>query len=240
MEDTMNRIVFAVIISVSLFVFSSCGGGGGGTPTSTTPTPTTNNNPVLLSYTATPTLLTAGSASTLTVSATDADNDTLMYEYSASGGTVSGSGASVTWASPSAASAGNTFTVTVAVKDGKCVSGCPSSVKTFEIGTSSTIPTFSSVQTSFFTPTCATAACHGGTQSPTLIAGQAYGNIVNVNSTFSAGKKIVLPGEPDSSAMYLRISGTSQGTQMPKGLSPLSLSDQNKIRDWIRAGAPNN
>lgn len=239
----MNKLLMIGFLSLTVFLVSSCGGGGGSSSasTNTTTTATTvNNNPAISSYVANPTLLTAGASSTLTVTATDADNDALTYEYSASGGTVSGSGASVTWTSSSTASAGATFTVSVTVKDGKCTSGCPSSVKTFEIGTSSTIPTFSSVQTSFFTPTCATAACHGGTQSPALIAGQAYGNIVNVNSTFSAGKKIVLPGESDSSALYLRVSGTSQGTQMPKGLPALSASDQNKIRDWIRAGAPNN
>ncbi len=51
------------------------------------------------------------------------------------------------------------------------------------------------------------------------------------------------PGDPDSSLLYLTISGRTPCPRMPLSLDPgdtLSQIDQDKIRTWIEQGAENN
>lgn len=223
-----KRLPLIALAVASACLFFTCGGGGGA-----------NTAPVISAYTATPTLLPPGQSSSLTVTASDADGDTLSYEYTPSGGTVSAAAASVTWTPPSTATPGSSFTVTVTVKDGKCTNDCPSSRKTFDIADESSLPKLSSDVQPIFTSSCAFSSCHGGTQPPLLTSGNSFNELVNKDSLFTSGKKRVLPGEDAESVLYLRISGTSAGNQMPLGSSPLSTADQEKIKNWIRAGAKN-
>ena len=51
---------------------------------------------------------------------------------------------------------------------------------------------------------------------------------------------ILSPGNPEQSALYLRISETDPETRMPPASEgpPLTKSEQRKIREWIEQGAP--
>lgn len=99
--------------------------------------------------------------------------------------------------------------------------------------------TFSSIQSTVFTPTCALSGCHSGAQRPNLTAGQAYNNIVNVAST--QGIDYIEPGDPDNSYLYRKLTGNNiVGTRMPRGRTPLAQAVLDSIRVWIERGAPNN
>lgn len=67
-----------------------------------------------------------------------------------------------------------------------------------------------------------------------------YGNLVNRPSTYTSGGTLVIPSDSGNSILYKRISGTSVGSQMPKGGQALSSIDQNSIKTWINEGALNN
>ena len=86
------------------------------------------------------------------------------------------------------------------------------------------------------------SGCHmaGGT-APflNLTAGLSHGSLVGRPATRSSGT-LVIQGSASQSVLYLRVSGTSAGSRMPEGRSPLSSSDQNAIRDWIDQGAADN
>lgn len=102
--------------------------------------------------------------------------------------------------------------------------------------------TFSSIQTNILTPKCAVVGCHIGS-SPTgnmnLQANQAYGNLIDVQSAYGLAR--VRPGNPDNSVLYQKVLGNSRfGIRMPQGPNSLSQQEQDAIRDWILADAPNN
>ena len=92
-----------------------------------------------------------------------------------------------------------------------------------------------------FNSTCVTG-CHmpGGTSSfLNLMAGQSYGNLVGRPATRSGGT-LVVQGNSSQSVLFQRVSGTSAGSRMPFGRSPLSSADQATIGNWIDQGAANN
>lgn len=103
--------------------------------------------------------------------------------------------------------------------------------------------TFTRVQNEVFTPSCALLGCHDplGQQSQmVLTAGQAYANIVNVNSVEMPSLKRVDPASFQDSYLYRKVTGAGiTGDRMPQGLPPLSDAHIALIRDWIRRGAPN-
>jgi hypothetical protein len=79
------------------------------------------------------------------------------------------------------------------------------------------------------TKNCALSGCHDAVPAhkPSMVGSATYGNIVNggfVNTI-----------DPYSSAIYTMIKG---GAMPPSG--SIKPSDQQKIIDWIRNGAPNN
>lgn len=109
-------------------------------------------------------------------------------------------------------------------------------------------PTFSADIQPIFTSNCALSGCHAASspqQGQNLSAGQAYANIVNVQSMEVPTLLRVKPGAPDESYLVHKIQGT-QGTvggtggQMPLGGTPLSAAQIATIRAWITAGAQNN
>jgi hypothetical protein len=51
---------------------------------------------------------------------------------------------------------------------------------------------------------------------------------------------LVNTANPAQSGLYLRVSGSSVGTQMPMGGQPLSQQEMSSILNWIQSGAPNN
>ncbi len=74
-----------------------------------------------------------------------------------------------------------------------------------------------------------------------LVAGQAYNNIVNVTNIEYGSYLIVDPYYADSSYMYFKITGNPiAGPRMPYGKTPLPDSLINEIKLWINQGAKNN
>jgi hypothetical protein len=89
--------------------------------------------------------------------------------------------------------------------------------------------------------------CHGGSGGLTLAPGQSYNNLVKVNAQAGCTtKKRVLPGNPDESVLYIRISATTTSTEcgpnsrMPQGGPRLPQATIDLVRDWIAQGANNN
>ncbi len=108
-------------------------------------------------------------------------------------------------------------------------------------------PEFAADVQPIFTANCALSNCHAGSnpvEGMNLGDGQAYANIVNVQSNESALLR-VKPGEPDESYLVHKIQGTQgsvggSGGQMPFGGPALTQTQINLIREWITNGAQNN
>lgn len=104
--------------------------------------------------------------------------------------------------------------------------------------------TFAEIQTQVFTPSCATSGCHSGTNPQAglnLSAGQAYANIVNVNSRQMPTLKLIDPGNSADSYLIRKLTRQNiSGNRMPSGRPPLSSAKINSISQWVDQGAPNN
>ena len=95
-----------------------------------------------------------------------------------------------------------------------------------------------------FNARCGTA-CHGTTNPSgglSLTAASSYGELVNVPGVNSACRDLVRvePGEPTSSLLYRKITGTACGTRMPQNGAALSAAQIDTIEQWIFEGAQNN
>lgn len=90
-----------------------------------------------------------------------------------------------------------------------------------------------------FTANC--VGCHGrfGNGGLDLRAGQAWGNLVDqASATYTQDR--VVPGVPDQSLLYLKITGAAGvGGEMPPGNS-LPAGEITTIRTWIEEGALDN
>jgi hypothetical protein len=94
-----------------------------------------------------------------------------------------------------------------------------------------------------FTASCVAASCHGTPRPPTnpdLREGNSYAALVSVPSSGYAPDLRVDPGHPEQSVLYLKVSGTTRGSQMPFGLNPLPAAQNETIRRWIEEGALQN
>jgi hypothetical protein len=105
-------------------------------------------------------------------------------------------------------------------------------------GSSNMRATFSSIQANVFTPTCALAGCHGGSQSPNLSVGQAYNNLVNKASSQNPSMMRVKPGESSNSYLMKKLNGDGTSIMPPSG--QLSQAKIDSIALWIDTGASNN
>ena len=73
--------------------------------------------------------------------------------------------------------------------------------------------------------------CHGEFGS--------YADVLTIKWTDLIEDKAVIPRQPDTSELYLRLLGdTDNGSQMPLGQDPLDVEAIATIRRWIEAGAP--
>lgn len=103
--------------------------------------------------------------------------------------------------------------------------------------------TLSEVQTQVFTPSCALAHCHDAEAQdrPVLVAGSAWSEIVGVESSAVNGAILVVPGEPTSSYLAMKLNGTTgiDGARMPFGgsLDPTLVT---LVEKWILGGALDN
>lgn len=101
-------------------------------------------------------------------------------------------------------------------------------------------PTLASIQSNVFTPTCAVSGCHASPGAADLILeeGQAFTNLVGVDSTEVNALKRIAPGDPDNSYLIQKIEGTAAiGARMPRGRTPLTDDVIKAIRQWISNGA---
>ena len=94
---------------------------------------------------------------------------------------------------------------------------------------------------------CATSDCHGGANQGGLglaSAAASYANLVDIPAFAvnnpGIGLDRVEPNDHLASYLWLKVSGTTAGTQMPQGLAPLDNIDQTNIMNWINTGALNN
>lgn len=69
---------------------------------------------------------------------------------------------------------------------------------------------------------------------------ETYASIMDRVSTSAAcsGRSVIVPGDPEQSLLYLKISGPPPcGNRMPLGGKALSAAQVQMIRSWIAAGA---
>ncbi len=99
--------------------------------------------------------------------------------------------------------------------------------------------TFAQVQKTIFDVSCALSGCHGDSAWPNLSAGQAYDNIVDVES--SRGLALVDPDDPDNSYLYRKLLADADiaGVRMPPNGPYLTPDALETVRTWIEKGAPN-
>ncbi len=109
-------------------------------------------------------------------------------------------------------------------------------------GTGKDDPSFSSDIQPIFNGSCTATSCHGASAQAgmTLVQGQSYNNLVNVDSAEEPSRKRVLPGDATNSYIVIKLEGRQTiGAKMPMGGSLDAVSLQN-IRNWINRGAKNN
>ncbi len=80
-----------------------------------------------------------------------------------------------------------------------------------------------------FDQTCALSGCHNDATRAGDLSLTSYHNLTQ-------RPNIVVPGDPNSSLLYLRITGQI-GQQMPLNRPPLTQNQQEGIRTWIVEGA---
>jgi hypothetical protein len=107
-------------------------------------------------------------------------------------------------------------------------------------------PTFTELQTTIFTPTCAVSGCHLGDTAQLgldLSAGKAYANLVGKASVEVPVLNRVTANNADSSYLVIKLEGSPRmapGTsRMPLVGGPLTAEQITKVREWIAAGAKN-
>ena len=101
------------------------------------------------------------------------------------------------------------------------------------------LATFAQLQETVFDVSCALSGCHGDSAWPNLSVGQAYDNIVDVES--SRGIALVEPGDPDNSYLYHKLLADADidGSRMPPGGPYLTPDALETVRAWIENGAHN-
>jgi len=111
-----------------------------------------------------------------------------------------------------------------------------------------TNPSFATdIQEIFVRRGCTASNCHGGS-SPQGGLGLAnatasYANLVDVPAVALSGPSgldRVEPNDIAASYLWLKVSGTTAGTQMPQGGAALDATDLANIQNWINNSAPDN
>ncbi len=85
-----------------------------------------------------------------------------------------------------------------------------------------------------FNQACNFSGCHGTDAPPNLVKLTSWGDLM----TSGGGTGVVVPGQPETSTLVLRIEG--RGARMPPTGLPLNQNQINGIRAWIAEGAKNN
>lgn len=83
--------------------------------------------------------------------------------------------------------------------------------------------------------------CHPDMAGLDLGATMAYSNLVNVVSINHAPAVRIVPGDPDASVLWHKVTGSpTYGLNMPPNGTFLSNAELQTIRDWITQGALDN
>ena len=94
----------------------------------------------------------------------------------------------------------------------------------------------------FFERSCG-AGCHSsGSASGGLDLDQGYEALLNAQAQGAPLQALVVPDDPDSSYLWLKVQGRQSevqgsGSAMPLGVA-LSSSDEDTLYNWINTGAP--
>jgi hypothetical protein len=104
-------------------------------------------------------------------------------------------------------------------------------------------PRLSSIEQQIFQRSCAFSSCHGG-EAPKkglLLEGPTYTRLVNQPSAVVKDRVLVVPGKPEESYLYEKLTSSkpAEGDQMPDSSAPLSAAKLEAVRAWIAAGAKN-
>ena len=121
----------------------------------------------------------------------------------------------------------------------KIVSECE--IQSIPAGNANALSKFSQIQSRIFTPTCALSGCHGSDTPQAnlvLVSGQAYANLVNVNSLLYPQYARVQPGNSSESLLIKVLGGGVPTIMPPSGRISQNLIDS--IAAWIDNGALNN
>lgn len=105
----------------------------------------------------------------------------------------------------------------------------------------SNLAKFSELQKYIFTPSCALAGCHLGTDAQAnldLSDGKSYSNLVNVQSLLFPSYKRIVPGNKEQSLVYLAVSYKFSQLQMPLLGGKLDQYLIDSLGVWIDKGAP--
>lgn len=117
----------------------------------------------------------------------------------------------------------------------------PQNIDTLQIFVETAISFSSQVYPIFGSYGC--TGCHGQNGGLNLSNGvsAAYGNLVNVTAVMACTNlKRVKPADPANSVLYLRLTDSECGSQMPKGGGSISSNDLAKVTGWILQGAKQN
>ena len=104
-------------------------------------------------------------------------------------------------------------------------------------------PSFATDIQAIFNSNCVGGGCHNATASAGLILsqGQAYNNLVNVDSTSEPNFKRVLPNDAQNSYIVMKLENRQTvGGRMPLNRSPLTTVQIQNIKNWINKGAIQN
>ena len=94
-----------------------------------------------------------------------------------------------------------------------------------------------------FDARCTSGACHGGRSNERidLTPGASHATLVGGRSQLDASLRLVAPGDPGASLLWLKLTGTPPvGKRMPPKGKPLEADAVAVIEAWILAGAPDN
>lgn len=234
-----------VFLMSMLVVVYGCGGSSGSSDQDTTAPTVTSTSP---ENNATGVAVTSNVKANFSEAMSSSSISETTFYVRKGGSNISGSisygGTSATFDPISSLSSfrGYTATVTTGVKDSNGNPLQVSYIWGFITGSSTTSTvSFATQVQPIFTSHC--TVCHislGQASFLPLTDGDSYGNLVSKASTYTPGGTLVIPSNSTDSILYKRISGTSEGAQMPKGGSALSSSDQNLIKTWIDEGALDN
>jgi hypothetical protein len=181
----------------------------------------------------------AGDTLTLSVQAEDADGDALSYLWrqvdpQPQGTFVSGpDGAAVTWFSPPVGTE-TAFTFEVLVTDGR---GAPVRGR---VTVPVHVPRYAQDIQVLWDSLC--TGCHGRSGGLDLAPGRSHAALVGAPMLTRACREYsrVSPGDPESSALVMKLSGTACGSRMPRndpGHFDAHPGELERIRSWILGGA---